>query len=148
MTLEERINHYNKSFGFLENPEDFDFNLSPERIIYKNEALRTGNRDLYASYLGSKYPMERPKELADFDNQVGRVAQVDKNEVSKLFEQTGANLLKSDIDFRDQDAVFHTLKVPAEDVSWHLENNEEDLIQVTVTLEQAFQSKTTIYLIK
>jgi hypothetical protein len=38
-TLEQRIEELNRQFGFRENPEDFNFELNPERIAYKNEAL-------------------------------------------------------------------------------------------------------------
>ncbi|MCT1530914.1 hypothetical protein M3B46_07915 [Sphingobacterium daejeonense] len=147
-TLEQRIEELNRQFGFRENPEDFNFELNPERIAYKNEALRTKNRDLYASYLADNYPRQLEREMADFDAKANRLIQVTKDEAEQLFADQKINLLKSDISFKDPDAIFQMKKVNEEDLNWHLEGHETDLLNGNSRPYEALDGKSNIWLLK
>ena len=147
-TLQDKISYYNRQFGFIENPEDFNFELSPEPLIYKNEALRSNNRDLYAEFLSSKYPKELEKELAYFDEKVSKLVQIDKEKLMHYMKEKGYNLLKSDLKINDQDTIFQGRKVSEENLQWELEGNTSDLLKVNVTLEEAFENKQWIYFLK
>lgn len=147
-TLEQRIEELNRHFGFREHPEDFNFELNPERIAYKNEALRTKNRDLYASYLADNYPGEMDRELADFDSKANSLIQVSKDEAEQLFADNKINMLKSDISYKDPDAIFQMKKVNEEDLNWHLEGHETDLLNGNSRPFEALEGKSNIWLLK
>ncbi len=147
-TLEQRIDELNRQFGFREHPEDFNFELNPERIAYKNEALRTKNRDLYTAYLADNYPKQMDKELADFDRISSKLVFMNKDEAESLFENNKINLLKSDISFKDPDAIFQLKKVNDEDLNWHLEGHETDLLNGNSRPSEALEGKSAIWLIQ
>ncbi len=147
-TLEQRIEELNKQFGFREHPEDFNFELNPERIAYKNEALRTKNRDLYASYLADNYPREMDRELADFDTKANKLIQISKDEAEQLFQENKINMLKSDISFKDPEAIFQMKKVNDEDLEWHLEGHETDLLNGNSKPYEALEGKSNIWLLQ
>ncbi|WP_313189079.1 hypothetical protein [Sphingobacterium sp.] len=147
-TLEQRIEELNRQFGFREHPEDFNFELNPERIAYKNEALRTKNRDLYASYLADNHSREMDRELADFDQKANNLIQVSKDEAEQLFADNKINMLKSDISFKDPDAIFQMKKVNEEDLNWHLEGHETDLLNGNSRPYEALEGKSNIWLLK
>jgi len=147
MNLEERLQKLDSQFGFVNNPEGFNFELSPERIAYRNEALRTHNRDLYANYLAEHYANEMAKELRKFDEILIHIVSMEKEQLLDYVERHGINLLKSDIDYKDPDAIFKPMKVAEEDIEWHVQGNENDLFRATVTVEQALEGKSMIYII-
>lgn len=147
-TLEQRIDELNRQFGFKENPEDFNFELNPERIAYKNEALRTKNRDLYNEYLADNYPREMEREMRDFDNKANTLVQVSKEEAEQLFADNKINMLKSDISYKDPDAIFQMKKINEEDLNWHLEGHESDLLNGNSRPYEALEGKSEIWLLK
>ncbi|MCA5006301.1 hypothetical protein [Sphingobacterium bovistauri] len=147
-TLESRLEEYNKHFGFKENPEEFNFNISPERMLYKNEALRTCNRDLYVSYLAENYPIEMGLELADFDRKVGKIVKMNKDQVQVYMADKGYNLLKGDLHFTEQDGIYYGVKVDNENVKWDTERNFEDLVNPVGHVGDTFNNKDWIWIIK
>src|SRR5690606_31300301 len=146
-TLEQRIEELNRHFGFREHPEDFNCELNPERIAYKNEALRTKNRDLYASYLADNYPREIDRELADIDSKANSLIQVSKDEAEQLFADNKINMLKSDISYKDPDAIFQMKKVNEEDLNWPPEGRETDLLNRNSRPFEALEGKSNIWLL-
>lgn len=147
-TIEQRIEQLNKKFGFKENPEDFNFELNPERIAYRNEALRTGNRDLYSSYLADHYPNQLAHEMTSFDERANKLIQINKDDAKQLFLDKKINLLTSDFSYRDQDAIFQMKSVNDEDLNWHLEGHETDVLNVNSTPQEALEGKSSIWLIQ
>ncbi|MGO1868648.1 MAG: hypothetical protein ACTIJ2_12075 [Sphingobacteriaceae bacterium] len=149
MTLEDRLEKLNRSFGFKENPEDFNFSISPERVVYRNEALRTGNRDLYAGYLADRYPEEMTREMEQYDITAGRLVKLGKEEAIEYFDDNKINLLRSDLHFEDDDAIFSMIIVPQEDISYFLEGHLTDMINGYLTPEESFsKGKSAIFLDK
>ncbi|WKK60184.1 MULTISPECIES: hypothetical protein [unclassified Sphingobacterium] len=128
MTLQARLENLDRKFGFINNPEDFDFNLSPERIAYRNEALRTKDRDLYTAYLADHFPNEMAAELKRFDELLPKIRRVSKDEAEDIFRAKGINLLQADFSAKDEDSIFKMLSVAEEDLNWHLEGSDTDVL--------------------
>lgn len=128
MTLQARLENLDRKFGFINNPEDFDFNLSPERIAYRNEALRTKDRDLYTAYLADHFPNEMAAELKRFDELLPKIRRVSKDEAEDIFRAKGINLLQADFSAKDEDSIFKMLCVAEEDLNWHLEGSDTDVL--------------------
>ncbi len=147
MTLQERIDYFDRQFGFRAHPEDFDFYLSPERIAYKNEALRQQDRKLYVGYLADNFPDEMEQELKSFDELSNRLKQLSKEEAEQLFRDKGINLLQSDLSYKDPDAIYKLLKVADEDLNWHLEGSEEDLVNGKVRPNTVLQLHPRIWVL-
>jgi len=138
MTLEERLKHFDSHFHYNERPELFGFDISPERIAYRNEALRKGDRELYSKYLTGKYAKQLEKEMESFDLAAKNLVRIGKDDASLLFNDYQVNLLKSDISYMDDDAIYSMYKVSPESIEYLLENYQEDLIDGFVPLEEAF----------
>ncbi len=147
MTLQERLTYLDKQFDFINHPEDFDFNLSPERVAYRNEALRTKNRDLYTGYLADHFPDEMAAELDRFDKTAAKLRQVSPEEAEDIFRSKGINLLQSDLSYHEADAIYKLLKVADEDLPWHLEGSTTDLLNSKVRPSTVLQQKRNIWLI-
>lgn len=144
MKLEERLDFLDKHFGFRENPEQFSFKLDPRRVAYRNEALRTGNRDLYVGYLADKYPNEMEAELEDYDKV--KLERVDVANAGSIFRQNKINLLEADLDFSDPDAIFTMMVVDEDQISWLTEENNTDLIGAQVEPREVLDNRDSILL--
>ncbi|MGO1245147.1 MAG: hypothetical protein ACTJHT_08425 [Sphingobacterium sp.] len=147
-TLEQRLAQLDKQFEFKENPEDFNFELNPERLAYKNEALRTGDRDLYVSYLAERYPNQLGHEMTHFDSIASSLIQISKEDAEQLFLEKKTNLLKSDLSYKDPDAIFQMKNVANEDLNWHLDGHETDILNVNSTPNEALDGKESIWLVR
>lgn len=145
MSLENRIKKY---FKILNEPLVFDFTYNPERIFYKNEALITRDRDLYATYLAEHYPDEMANELADFDSKVDNLVKMDKDQVQAYLDEKGFNGLKGDLNISDPDTIYYGLKENEEYLDRILEENMIDLLHPYARLKDAFFKKAKIWMIK
>lgn len=135
MELIKRLDKYNSHYGFLENSTDFSFEIHPERIIIRNDALRTGDRKLYANYLQQKFPEQAATALQSFDNTASRLLKCTKTEAVQLFARYGVNILQSDISTQEKDAIFKALIIPEDELSDQHENTDEKLIHNCVRPE-------------
>lgn len=149
MTLNERLNRFNEHFNYKEQPELYEFEISPEKIAYRNEALRTGDRELYFKYLSEKYEDKIKKEMESFDLSAKNLVKINKESAESLFDEYQINLLKSDISFLDDDAIYSMYKVNPETIDILLEGYRDDVIDVFVPPCEVFHNgRKEIYLDK
>lgn len=149
MTLKERLTRFNEHFNYKEQPELYEFEISPEKIAYRNEALRTGDRELYFKYLSEKYEDKIKKEMESFDLSAKNLVKINKESAENLFDEYQINLLKSDISFLDDDAIYSMYKVNPETIDILLEGYRDDLIDVFVPPRELFYNgRKEIYLDK
>ncbi len=149
MTLDERLEKFNEHFHYKEQPELFEFDMSPEKIAYRNEALRTADRDLYLKYLTNRYSEKLQKEMQSFDLSAKNLVKIDKASAIELFKRYEVNLLKSDISFLEEDAIYNMYKVSPKSIEFLLEGYREDLIDVFAPIDEVFQNgRNEIYLDK
>ncbi len=149
MTLDERLDKFNEYFQYKKQPELYDFDLSPEKIAYRNEALRTGDRDLYLNYLTNKYSDKLDKEMESFDLSAKNLVKIERESANELFKRYQVNILKSDISFLDDDAIYSMYIVDPEKMDYLLEGYREDLIDVFAPIDEVFPNgRNEIYLDK
>ena len=149
MTLNERLNRFNEHFNYKEQPELYEFEISPEKIAYRNEALRTGDRELYFKYLSEKYEDKIKKEMESFDLSAKNLVKIDKKAAENIFDEYQINLLKSDISFLDDDAIYSMYKVNPETIDILLEGYRDDVIDGFVPPREVFHNgRKEIYLDK
>ncbi|WDF67588.1 hypothetical protein PQ465_14910 [Sphingobacterium oryzagri] len=135
MELIKRLDSYNLHYGFLENSKDFDFKIHPERIIIRNDALRTNDRQLYATYVKKKFPKQAAAALASYDSTAARLLKLTRTEAAELFKTHGVNILRSDISTEEQDAIFKAMVIPDDELPTKPENTKEKLIHNCVRPE-------------
>lgn len=149
MTLTERLNIFENHFKFKEQPELYEFEISPEKIAYRNEALRNGDRDLYLNFLTERYADKLEKEMESFDNVAKNLVKIDRDSARNLFKSYEVNLLKSDISFLEEDAIFSMYKVNPESIEVLIDGYREDLIDVFAPINDVFNNgRSEIYLDK
>jgi len=149
MTLNERLTRFNEHFNYKEQPELYEFEISPEKIAYRNEALRTGDRELYFKYLSEKYEDKIKKEMESFDLSAKNLVKIDKKAAENIFDVYQINLLKSDISFLDDDAIYSMYKVNPETIDILLESYRDDVIDGFVPPREVFYNgRKEIYLDK
>jgi hypothetical protein len=129
MELIKRLDRYNLHYGFLEDSADFSFELHPERIIIRNDALRNNDRTLYEGYINNKFASHYTEAMQSFDASLANLVQLTKSEAASLLESHGVNLLQSDISIKEEDAIFTALVVPPAELPLQDENTKEKLIQ-------------------
>lgn len=127
MNLEGRILNYNEYYEALDNPKPFNFDYSPQRLIFKNYALRNRDKPLYSKFLETFFPDKVEVELLNFDKELLYLKRFDKDELAKWLIDYNVRLLQSDINVTDKDAIFKVATVlPEENLDSYL--IKDDLI--------------------
>lgn len=130
--LVKRLDRYNLHYGFLEDSADFSFEVHPERIIIRNDALRNDDRALYEDYLVRKFPLRAAEALRNFDASVAGLHKLTRTEAVAVFESKQVNLLRSDISARENEAIFTAMIVPLDELPATPEDTGEKLIHNNV----------------
>lgn len=138
MELIKRLDKYNLHYGFLEDSKDFSFEVHPEVIIIRNDALRTKDRKLYADYLAQKFPDRLEEALSSYDATAANLLKLTKTEAKAIFETNGVNLLRSDISMLEQDAIFTAQVVAHDSLPIEEEDTSVKLIHNHVVPEKVF----------
>lgn len=113
--FKQRLEKYNERYGFEVNRNDFSYNNSPEQIVYRNEALRTGNRKLYEDYLEERYPLNKEIELKAFDNILPKIMKLDRAAFLSWSVDKGITLVESDISIFEEDAILMGIRLEDEE---------------------------------
>lgn len=136
MEWTERLKTYNEKYGFESDAKRYGFDFNPERLLIRNEALRQADRDLYDAYLREKFPVEAPLELEQFDLVLANLLRLNNYEAERFFRMKGVNLLRSDIWYQDEDAIFTALQVAEDDIVLLTEGMDTEKIENHVFPEQ------------
>jgi hypothetical protein len=107
----KRITLYDEYYGFLENPNKFNFDINPHRLIIKNYALRTGDKILYEFYLKEVFPDRAIEELHSFDKDINSIQKMGREELALWLIDNKVKVLQSDINTTDKDAIFRIVPV-------------------------------------
>lgn len=128
MELIKRLDRYNLHYGFLEDSADFSFEMHPERVIIRNDALRNNDRTLYEGYIKEKFESYYDEALRSFDAAAQNLMQLTTSEAAVILEQHRVNLLRSDISLTENDAIFTALVLPENELPLQDEDIKEKLI--------------------
>ncbi|MBD1430550.1 hypothetical protein H8B04_13425 [Sphingobacterium sp. DN04309] len=127
--LEKRLTTYKEKYGEENKLTQFSYNQSAEQIIYRNEALRTGNRKLYADYVTSHPDLDPEKELKTFDSLAPKVLKLDRASFISWAIDKGIELVESDIYIFDEDAILKGIRLEeVEAESFEVESTWDELI--------------------
>lgn len=128
LNMDTRIIAYDKHYGFVENPNDFNFEYNPHRLIVKNYALREGDRDVYETYLNTFFPQLVELELKNFDSEIKYIKQLDNKELAVWLASNDVKVVESDISADDPDAIFKMIYVSDSESPSMYVIEEEDFI--------------------
>ncbi|KGE12544.1 hypothetical protein [Sphingobacterium deserti] len=129
MDIDLRMDRYDFHYQFRENPQEFDWSFHPERIIIKNEALRTGDSELYQRYLKVAFPHRMEAEISAFNLTAERLQHLPGDDAFKLLRGLEVNILRSDIHWEEDDAIFTAKIIPDLDISFLVgDADDEQLI--------------------
>lgn len=135
MDMDLRLDKYDFHYQFRMNPHAFDWNFHPERIIIRNEALRTRDEELYARYLQATSSStadssnRADQELKSFRKAQAHLRQLSGVEAAELLENESVAILRSDIHWQEADAIFTAKAIPELDISLLVgEEQDEQLI--------------------
>jgi hypothetical protein len=127
--FEKRLASYKEKYGDEKRQSKFSYNQSAEQIIYRNEALRTGQRDLYADYLSTHQDLHETNELNDYDSIAPRVMKLDRPSFLAWATDKGIELVESDIYIFDEDAILKGIRLDdAEMEDFDIESSWDDLV--------------------
>ncbi|MGA6117410.1 hypothetical protein [Sphingobacterium anhuiense] len=128
LNMEARVIAYDKHYGFVENPQDFNFKYNPHRLIVKNYALRTGDKATYNKYLDTFFPDLTEIELKNFDVEIKYIKAFNNEELARWLASNDIKVVESDISAEDPDAIFMMVDVSdSEDPDMYV-IEEEDFI--------------------
>lgn len=136
MEWKERLWGYNTVYGFYENPQKFNFEFNAERLIVRNLALRSGDRQLYQDFLLDNFPFQAKAELQKFDRVVDNLLKLDSFEAARFFAEKEVNMVCSDLDYREETAIFRALSVEETEVETFKDVVDPALIENHVLPEQ------------
>lgn len=129
MDIDLRLDKYDFHYQFRENPGRYDCAYHPERIIVRNEALRTNDTELYERYLKATFPTKVEEELSQFAKVLSSLQQATGTEARAVFNEKGIWILRSDIHWEEKDAIFTVRNIPELDNSFLIsEDDDEQLL--------------------
>ncbi|GHE33178.1 hypothetical protein [Sphingobacterium griseoflavum] len=136
MEWKERLWGYNAVDGFYENPQKFNFEFSPERLIVRNLALRHADRDLYRNFLLENFPFHLQKEMEKFDQVINNLWLLTPAEAAQYVDEKEVNMMCADLDYREGDAIFRALHVEAAELATFKKEVDRELLENYVLPEQ------------
>lgn len=141
----ERLMEYSQAFSDVKNP-DFEHNY--ERVVYQNEAYRTGDHRIYTKYLQQTYPERIDEETKKFAHYSSQINAMNKEEAMHFVEENQIVLFQSDIYILDEDAILSPFIAPPHYVD-HFDMYESwsNLINCFVLPDILFQEEREIFLI-
>jgi hypothetical protein len=129
MDIDLRMDRYDFHYQFRDNPREFDWSFHPERIIIRNEALRADNTELYQRYLKAAFADKCDVEMESFALVKRYLQHVSGEEAFQLLRDSGVNILRSDIHWEEDDAIFTAKIIPDLDISFLVgDSDDEQLI--------------------
>lgn len=129
INMETRILAYDKHFGFVENPDGFNFEYNPHRLIVKNYSLRTGDRSVYESYLNCFFPHLTELELKTFDDEIKYIRHFHNEELARWLASNDVKVVESDISSTDPDTIFRMIYVHhSEDPDMYVIEDEDFIL--------------------
>ncbi|WP_133638764.1 hypothetical protein [Sphingobacterium paludis] len=136
MEWKERLWGFNVLYGFYENPQIFNFEFNAERLIVRNLALRTANRDMYKDYLYDNYPFHLKTELKKFDRVAKNLLKLTVADAIRFFKKKKVNVVCSDLDYREESAIFTAMRVEESELKSFMHNVDGRLVENHVVPEQ------------
>jgi hypothetical protein len=115
INLETRILNYGEYYEAQASHKSFNFDYHPQRLIFKNYALRTQDKSLYAKFLNTFFPDKEEEELLIYDKELLYLKRFDKDELARWLIDYNVRLMQSDINSTDKDAIFKVIAIPADD---------------------------------
>ena len=124
MDIDLRMDKYDFHYQFRKEPLAFNWSFHPERIVIRNEALRTNNRELYERYVKAVFPTYFEQEMKAFDRTLTGLKQVSGQQARLYFETHTHNMVQSDIYWEEEDAIFFPRFVPEHELEVLIEDEE------------------------
>ncbi|MFE2860994.1 hypothetical protein [Sphingobacterium multivorum] len=103
------------------------------KLYLRNEAIRSGNWDLYEATVRKEFPDIAVEELQEARELAGRVKQMNKEELSQWITKNRVNMITSDLYVLDEGSILRGSIVPSGDLSVILGDGLEDIVQCNVS---------------
>lgn len=103
------------------------------KLYLRNEAVRTGNWDLYEATVRKGFPDVAVQELQEARDLAGRVKQMTKPELSQWITKNRVNMITSDLYVLDEGSILRGSVVPPFDLQFIIGDGLEDIIQCNVS---------------
>lgn len=109
--FEKRLAAYRDRYGDEKKQSKFSYNYSAEQIIYRNEALRTNNKNFYEEYIAKQEDIDKERELKNFESILPRILRLDRASFLAWATDKGIQLVESDIYIFDEDAILKGMRL-------------------------------------
>lgn len=132
MKWQTKLHYYQQLVNGYYRADDLDLPVGLERALCRNEAWRTGNRQLYHNFLlqcGSENVRE---ELESFDQTAANLILMEQRHIQYIMRNCRINMLQADIWMDDEDCIFKLLDVAEQDVLVHLDQTLRSVIAVNL----------------
>ncbi len=103
------------------------------KLYLRNEAIRTGNWDLYEATVRKEFPDIAVQELQEARDLAGRVKQMTKQELSDWVTKNRVNMITSDLYVLDEGSILYGSVVPPFDLQFIIGDGLEDIILCNVS---------------
>ncbi len=103
------------------------------KLFLRNQAIRTGDWDMYEAFLNVEFPDVAIDELQGALDLAGRVKQMSKEEFREWVTRNRVNMITSDLYVLDEGSILRGSVVPVGDLSVILGDGLEDIIECNVS---------------
>lgn len=132
MKWQTKLQYYNSYFRATYDLGDFDLPFGIDKLLCKNEALRSKNRTLFHDFLLEHDAAHLEQEMRSFDHSASNLIMLDQPSVQYFLEESGVNMLRSDIWIDDEDCIFEVVDVAEKDVLFELDKTLTAIVGVNV----------------
>ncbi len=103
------------------------------KLYLRNEAIRTGNWDMYEAFLKVEFPEVAIDELQVAHDLAGRVKKMFKEEFREWVNRNRVNMLTSDLYVLDEGTILRGSVFPVGDQQFIIGDGLEDIIECSVS---------------
>ncbi|TDS17637.1 hypothetical protein [Sphingobacterium paludis] len=132
MKWQTKLQYYNSYFRATYHLGDFDLPFGIDKMLCKNEALRSKNRTLFLDFLREYGAAEVEAEMRSFDHTAENLLVLDQASVQHFLSDSHVHMLQSDIWIDDEDCIFKVVDVAEKDVLFELDKTLTAIVGVNV----------------
>ncbi|MBD1428445.1 MULTISPECIES: hypothetical protein [Sphingobacterium] len=120
---------------------------NPVYRVYLHHAIVDDKPEEFEQFVQEYYPENRNAALDELHALKEKIRKVSSDEAREIFEKNGVNLLRSDIHFMEEDAIFTMYKLDAyTNREKYIQEESVDYVDTFTDTDYILQTKKDIYL--
>lgn len=109
--LKSRLEAFDKEIEESSGKNFWSLEESPVYRVYLHHAILNENHEELEKFIDTYYPDHKALAMEEYNSLKPKIKKVNKEEAQAIFDKNGITLLRADVHFMDEDAIFTMLKL-------------------------------------